>query len=68
VLGRPLTALHPYVPIGNTVRISVAILSYVDTISFGVTADHDSTPDLDVFIEGIQCGLAELIKEPSWTG
>jgi diacylglycerol O-acyltransferase / wax synthase len=68
VLGRPLTALHPYVPIGNTVRISVAIVSYVDTISFGVTADHDSTPDLDVFIEGIRCGLAELIKEPSWTG
>lgn len=60
VLGRPLTALHPYVPIGNAIRISVAILSYVDTVSFGVTADYDSSPDLDVFVEGIQCGLAEL--------
>jgi diacylglycerol O-acyltransferase len=60
VLGRPLTALHPYVPIGNAIRISVAILSYVDTVSFGVTADYDSSPDLDIFIEGIQCGLVEL--------
>jgi diacylglycerol O-acyltransferase len=60
VLGRPLTALHPYVPVGNAIRISVAILSYVDTVSFGVTADYDSSPDLDVFLGGIQCGLAEL--------
>jgi len=60
VLGRPLTELHPYVPIGNAVRISIAILSYVDSVSFGVTADYDSSPDLDVFIEGIQCGLVEL--------
>jgi len=60
VLGRPLTALYPYVPIGNAVRISVAILSYVDAICFSVTADHDFSPDLDVFTEGIRCGLAEL--------
>jgi diacylglycerol O-acyltransferase / wax synthase len=60
VLGRRLTALYPYVPIGNTVRISVAILSYVDTVSFGVTADYDSSPDLDLFVAGIRRGLAEL--------
>jgi WS/DGAT C-terminal domain len=62
VLGRRLTALYPYVPIGDAVRISVAILSYVDTVSFGVTADYDSSPDLDVFVGGIQRGLAELSK------
>ena len=60
VLGRPLIALHPYVPIGNAVRISIAILSYLDTVSFGVTADYDSAPDLDTFTEGIRRGLAEL--------
>jgi diacylglycerol O-acyltransferase / wax synthase len=60
VLGRRLTALYPYVPIGNAVRISVAIVSYVGTVSFGITADYDSAPDLDVFVEGIQHGLAEL--------
>ena len=51
---------YPYVPIGNAVRISVAILSYVDTVSFGVTADYDSSPDLDTFVEGIRHSLTEL--------
>jgi len=60
VLGRRLTALYPYVPIGNAVRISVAILSYVDDVAFGVTADYDSSADLDVFVGGIRRGLAEL--------
>ena len=60
LLGRRLMALYPYVPIGNAVRISVAILSYVDSVSFGVTADYDSSPDLDVFVEGIRRSLAEL--------
>jgi diacylglycerol O-acyltransferase / wax synthase len=60
LLGRRLTALYPYVPIGNAVRISVAILSYVDSVSFGITADYDSLPDLDVFTEGIRRSLAEL--------
>jgi hypothetical protein len=60
VLGRPMTALYPYVPIGNAVRLSVAILSYVDTVSFGVTADYESVPDLNVFAAGIGRGLAQL--------
>jgi hypothetical protein len=37
-------------------------LSYVDTVSFGVTADHTFFPDLDVFTEGIGCGLVELSR------
>jgi amino acid transporter len=47
-------------PIGNAVRLSVAILSYVDTVSFGVTSDAGCSADLDVFTAGIQRGLAEL--------
>ena len=62
VLGRRMTALYPYVPIGNAVRISVAILSYLDTVAFGVTADYDSSADLDVFVGGIRRGLAELSR------
>lgn len=65
VLGRRLTALHPYAPIGNAVRLSVAILSYVDTVSFGVTADAGCFADLGVFVEGIQRGLAELGGRPA---
>jgi diacylglycerol O-acyltransferase / wax synthase len=42
------------------VRIAVAIFSYLDTVSFGVTADYDSLPDLNVFVDGIRRGLTEL--------
>jgi hypothetical protein len=45
-------ALRPYVPIGDSVRMSVAILSHVDTVSFGITADYESSPDLGVFTAG----------------
>ena len=60
ILGRRMLAAYPYVPIGNRLRISVAIFSYLDSFSFGITADYNSVPDLDVLIGGIGRGLAEL--------
>jgi diacylglycerol O-acyltransferase len=59
-LGRRLRELYPYVPIADRVRIAVAVLSYDGALRFGVTADRESTPDLEVFVDGIRAGLAEL--------
>ena len=64
ILGRRMEAAYPYVPIGNSVRISVAMFSYLDTISFGITTDYDFLPDLDIMIDGIGHGLAELGAHP----
>jgi diacylglycerol O-acyltransferase len=61
VLGRRMTAVYPYVPLAGQVRIGVAIFSYDGTVSFGVTADRDSTPDLEVLVEGIGRGMDELL-------
>jgi diacylglycerol O-acyltransferase / wax synthase len=30
-------------------------------VTFGVTGDRDSTPDIDVLVHGIEAGLAELV-------
>ncbi len=60
ILGRQMVAVYPYVPIGDNVRISIAIFSYLDRFSFGVTAEMDAAPDLDVLTEGISRGVAEL--------
>lgn len=60
ILGRRMVRAYPYVPIGDDVRISIAIYSYLGRLSFGVTADYDSSPDLDVLTKGIRRGLAEL--------
>jgi WS/DGAT/MGAT family acyltransferase len=65
VLGRRLTEIYPYVPIGNNIRIGVAIFSYLDVFSFGITADYSSVPDsdLDILTAGIGRGLAELLAK-----
>ena len=60
VAGRKLLRLHPYVPLGDHVRISVAIISYRGQLNYGVTADPDAVPDLAVLTKGIRRGLAEL--------
>ena len=61
-LGRPLVEILPYVPIASTVRIGVAIFSYRDQITFGITGDYDTTADLDVLAQGIGDGVAALLK------
>ncbi|HET6964102.1 MAG TPA: wax ester/triacylglycerol synthase family O-acyltransferase [Acidimicrobiales bacterium] len=61
-LGRPMLQILPYVPLGSRVRIGVAIFSYRDAITFGITGDYDTTHDLEVLAYGIRDGLADLLK------
>ncbi len=51
----------PFVPLGGSVRIGVAIFSYDGRINFGVTGDRDSAPDIAVLCQGIEAGVAELL-------
>jgi WS/DGAT/MGAT family acyltransferase len=61
VLGRRMVSSHPYVPIAGGTRISIGIFSYLDAMTFGINADFDAFPDLDVLSEGIRRGIDELI-------
>lgn len=61
-LERPLVEILPYVPIASTVRIGVAIFSYRDQMTFGITGDYDTTADLEVLAHGIEDGVATLLK------
>jgi diacylglycerol O-acyltransferase len=61
-LGRPLVEILPYVPLASTIRIGIAIFSYCDQITFGITGDYDTTPDLEVLAQGIADGIATLVK------
>ena len=60
ILGRQMVQAHPYVPIGDNVRIAIAIFSYLGQFSFGITADSSAAADLGVLAQGIRRGLAEL--------
>ena len=51
----------PYVPIAERVRVGIAIFSYDGGITFGVTGDYDTAPDIDVLCRGIEDGMAALL-------
>ena len=59
--GREMLEYFPFVPVSHGVRTGVAILSYNRKVSFGVTGDWDSMPDIEVLADGIEAGMAELL-------
>ncbi len=60
--GRRMVEAFPYVPIGNGIRIGVAIFSYCGALNVGVTGDYDSAADVDVLCRGVEGGMAELVR------
>jgi WS/DGAT/MGAT family acyltransferase len=59
--GRRLHESFPYIPLFASVRIAVAIFSYDGALSFGVSGDYDTAPDIDVVCQGIERGLSQLV-------
>jgi hypothetical protein len=59
--GRRMIEAVGYVPLGGHVRLGVAIFSYDGALTFGVTGDYDTTPDIGVLCDGIECSLADLL-------
>ena len=51
----------PWCPLVGHLRIGVAIFSYDGNITFGVTGDRDTTPDISVLCEGIERGIEQLL-------
>jgi diacylglycerol O-acyltransferase len=62
VLGRPVEELLPVPPIALQLRTVISMLSYVDELVFGITADYDSTPDVEELASGIELGVARLVS------
>ena len=59
-LGREMLEYLPYVPVSEGVRIGVAIMSYNGAVTFGVTGDYDTAPDMRVMANHIETELAAL--------
>ncbi|WP_067822173.1 wax ester/triacylglycerol synthase family O-acyltransferase [Nocardia inohanensis] len=60
--GRAVLELLPIVPIAVRLRTGIAILSYTDQLTFGLTGDYDTVPDLRVIAAGIDSAVAELLR------
>ncbi|MDP9430974.1 MAG: wax ester/triacylglycerol synthase family O-acyltransferase [Actinomycetota bacterium] len=62
VLGRRMCSAHAYVPIAGGTRVSIGIFSYLSSMTFGINADFDAFPDVDVLAKGICTGVSELLE------
>jgi diacylglycerol O-acyltransferase / wax synthase len=61
-LGRRLLESFPFVPVIGHVRTSIAIFSYDGGLYFGVSADYDSSNDVDVLTSGVERAMRELVS------
>jgi hypothetical protein len=46
----------------------VAMFSYRDTLTFGITGDYDTVPDLQVLADGIAASMTELVRDAAAAG
>ncbi|WP_068054967.1 wax ester/triacylglycerol synthase family O-acyltransferase [Nocardia xishanensis] len=59
--GREVIELWPCIPIAMRVRTTIAILSYLDHLTFGITGDYDTTPDIETISSSITTEIAVLL-------
>ncbi len=60
VLGRELQAIYPMVPLAENTALGIAIMSYNGQLNFGLTADFDALPDVDVLAEELRGAIEEI--------
>jgi WS/DGAT/MGAT family acyltransferase len=61
VLGSPLREVHPLVPLAAEHAVGVAVVSYDGGMYFGIVADPDTVPDLEVMLEGMHAARDGLL-------
>lgn len=62
ILGRRVAQILPVPPIALQLRTGVAMLSYAESLSFGILADYDTMPDIDEFAHSIEAAVARLVS------
>jgi diacylglycerol O-acyltransferase / wax synthase len=62
VLGHKLEDLFPIAFLPKDHALAVAIMSYDGRLEYGLLADYDAVPDLDLIAEGIEDTLDELLE------
>jgi hypothetical protein len=61
VLGRQLQDLFPVAFLPSNHALAIAIMSYNGGIDYGLLADYDALPDVEVVAEGLEAALQELL-------
>jgi diacylglycerol O-acyltransferase / wax synthase len=62
VMGRELQELFPIAFLPENHALAIAIMSYNGRMNFGLLADYDALPDLDVILDGLVESRDELLR------
>ena len=65
LLGRRLRALYPVVPITGRQALGIAVMSYDGRLGFGLLADYDALPDVDVLATELREAIDALAAAAS---
>ncbi|MFE8957959.1 wax ester/triacylglycerol synthase family O-acyltransferase [Streptomyces iakyrus] len=60
--GHPLTAVFPFAPLAPGHSLAVAVSTYRGSVHYGLVADAEAVPDLDLFAAAVSKEVATLIK------
>ncbi|HEV7944187.1 MAG TPA: wax ester/triacylglycerol synthase family O-acyltransferase [Solirubrobacteraceae bacterium] len=67
LLGRELIALYPVVPLARRQALGIAVMSYNGRLGFGLLADYDGLPELEMIAEDLRRAIAALAKAANLT-
>ncbi|MGB8329836.1 MAG: wax ester/triacylglycerol synthase family O-acyltransferase [Polyangiales bacterium] len=59
MLGAPMKAIYPMVPLMQNQNLGIALFSYAGGLHWGFNADWESFPDVHEFVEDIKASFAE---------
>ncbi|MCD9197084.1 WS/DGAT/MGAT family O-acyltransferase [Aeromicrobium wangtongii] len=60
--GEALAEVYPCIPLSGRRAVSIGVTSYHSKVFFGIVADRDAVPDVEVLGQCIQDALAELVE------
>jgi WS/DGAT/MGAT family acyltransferase len=65
LLGRRLRALYPVLPLAARQALGIAVTSYDGKLGFGLLADYDAVPDLEVLAAALRESIDALVAGAS---
>jgi hypothetical protein len=62
LLGAQQLAMYPVLPLIGNQALGIVLMSYDDSLCWGLNADWDAVPDLHDLVEQLEDGYEELSK------
>ena len=60
--GEPVAEVYPCIPLTEHRTVGIGVTSYRGRVFYGITADREAVPDVDVLVQCIEDALAELVE------